>query len=67
MIGLNSFLLFGTSGGGGPTSVTFIIDAQGAEIVEPLDAELVDLTLEADLVDVTLDAELPEPLDAEIR
>lgn len=66
MMGLNSWLLFGGEGGSGPTSVTVIIDAQGAEIVEPLEAELVDLTLEADLVDVTLDAELPEPLDAEI-
>lgn len=65
MNGLESYLLFNRVGGG-PTSIAVIIDAQGAEIVEPLDAELVDTILEAELVDVTLDAELPEPLDAEI-
>ena len=66
MMGLNSWLLFGAPQGGGPTSVTVIIDAQGAEIVEPLEAELIDNILEAELIDVVLDADLPAPLDAEI-
>lgn len=51
-------------GGGGPVSISVIID--GMEIMEPLDAELVDLILDAELVNVTLDASIPEPLDAEI-
>lgn len=65
-LALNGYLLFAGPPGGGPTTVTAILDAQGVEIMEPLDAELVVNTLEAELVDITLDAELPEPLDAEI-
>ena len=65
MMGLNSWLLFGGEGGSGPTSVTVIID--GVEIMEPLEAEIVNQVLEAEFVDNTLEAELPEPLDAEIQ
>lgn len=54
----------GGVGGGGPTSVSVIID--GVEIMEPLEAELVSTVLEAEFVDTVLEAELPEPLDAEI-
>ena len=54
----------GGAGGGGPTSISVIID--GVELMEPLDAQLVEMILEAEIVDVVLDAELPEPLDAEI-
>jgi hypothetical protein len=53
------------TGGGGATSVSVIID--GVELMEPLDAEIVDLVLEAELVDVVLDAEIPAPLDAELK
>ena len=63
---ITHFLLLAGPGGGGATSVTVILDAAGAEIVDPLDAELVDNTLDAELADVILDAEIPTPLDAEI-
>lgn len=53
------------SGGGGATSISVIID--GMEIMEPLDAEIVETILEAELIDVILDAEIPAPLDAEIK
>jgi len=63
VIGLNSYLLFTGSGGGGTAFV--LID--GAELLEPLEAELVEVTLEAELVLVELEAELVDPLEAELN
>lgn len=57
-------LLSGGVGGGGPVSISVIID--GMEIMEPLEAEIVETILDAELVNVILDASIPEPLDAEI-
>ena len=58
---LNGLLMLSGAAG---TSVNVIID--GEEIMEPLEAEIVNQILDAELFDVTLDAELPDPLEAEI-
>lgn len=58
------FMKATSGGGGGPTSVSVIID--GVEIMQTLEAEIVETILEAEIVETLLEAEIPEPLEAEI-
>lgn len=60
---LAGFLLFATTGGGGPTSISVLID--GVELVEPIDVELVQPTIDVELV-APIDVELVDPIDVEI-
>lgn len=61
---ITQFLLLSGPTIAGITSISVIIEE--GEILDPLEAEIVDTTLEAELVDVVLEADIPEPLDAEI-
>ena len=58
------FMKAQAGGGGGPTSVSVIID--GVEFLEPLEVELLAPEIDVDIDQSTIEVDFVEPLEVEI-